>query len=75
MIMLSSTKTGTIAVMIRISMLTRYERARGCMHADVHVEAWKRSLMFKAHATRPLLVITTNEAWFEETVTYCTCAN
>ena len=40
MTMLSSTKTGTIAVMIRILMLTRYEWAGRCMHAGVHTVAF-----------------------------------
>lgn len=36
MTMLSLTKTETTAVMIRISMLTRYEWAGRCMHAGIH---------------------------------------
>lgn len=47
----------------------------GLEGACMLVFMWKRSLMFKAHATRPLLAITTNEAWFEKTVTYCTGAS
>lgn len=73
MTMLSSTKIGTTAVMKRILMLMRYERARWCMHAGVRTVAflwWCHTL--KAYATRPVLVMTTSEAWFEEKVAYRT---
>ena len=49
---------------------------RGLEGACMLVIMWKGSLMFKAHATQPLLAaITKNEAWFEESVTYCTGAS
>ena len=75
MTMLSSTRIGTTAVMIRILMLMRSERLGWCMHGGVHTVASLVLPCTRTCAIQPFGVTTKNEARLEEAVAYCTGAD